>query len=70
MKSVGYGEKGEMQELNSILESCLSEMHHLEETTKEFEKKIAEMEGITYVLSVLSLLLLLCRTVSAHLLDS
>jgi chromosome segregation ATPase len=45
MKSVGYGEKSEMQDLNSILESCLGEMKQLEEDTAEFEKRIAEMEA-------------------------
>ena len=45
MKSVGYGEKSEMQDLNDILESCLGEMKQLEEDTAEFEKRIAEMEG-------------------------
>lgn len=45
MKSVGYGEKSEMQDLNDILESCLGEMKQLEEDTAEFEKRIAEMEA-------------------------
>jgi len=45
LKSVGYAEKSELQDLNKTLESCLGDMAQLEEETKEFEKRIQEMEA-------------------------
>jgi len=45
VKSVGYGEKAELSELNDYLASLLPEMERLEEETRDSEAKIAQLEA-------------------------